>query len=407
MPQLYFNSRRQADLPLHYGRVPTWLAERMSALGGAITESIVHHYGRQEFLSRLSDPFWFQAFGCVLGMDWHSSGITTSVMGSLKYAINRRSNELGLYVCGGKGKSSRQTPAELFKLADKTGLDGNKLAYCSRLTAKVDNNVIQDGFQLYMHSFVVSKEGEWAVVQQGMNENTGMARRYHWHSENIKSFVENPHTSIYGLNQGIILNLADLQAKDTKEAIVDFTKENPVHLMSEIVKLKMPEHHDLQRSDVNLKRLGAVLTLSHEREVTNFEDILMLEGVGPRTIQSLALVSEIIHGTPSRFEDPGRFSFAHGGKDGHPFPVPLKIYDETIHILHDSVEKAKIGNKEKSAAIKNLSFVSKMLEENFEPDSDLLEKAIKRERKDSWKYGGRTIYGDAKKDDSDGQLSLF
>src|SRR6187402_402255 len=236
MPKLYFNSTRTADLPLHYGHVPLWLAERMSRLGGAVVESIILEYGKSAFLSRLSDPFWFQAFGSVLGMDWHSSGITTSVMGALKKAVNPKFNELGIYVCGGKGKHSRQTPNELLALADRTGLNGNELVRSSRLSAKVDNTAIQDGFQVYLHSFVVTNTGEWAVVQQGMNDASGMARRYHWHSDKVSSFVENPHTFIYGHNQGEILNLTDIKANEAKSGILEITKENPDRMFAEIQK---------------------------------------------------------------------------------------------------------------------------------------------------------------------------
>lgn len=234
MPKLYFNSVRHADLPLHYGKVPPWLADRMAKLGGAITEAILVEYGKKAFLDKLSDPFWFQAFGCVLGMDWHSSGITTSVMGALKRAINTRTSDLGMIVCGGKGKYSRQTPAELLRYANQTGINGNDLVRYSKLTAKVDNNIIQDGFQVYLHTFIVSSEGDWAVVQQGMNEQTGMARRYHWNSGNLQSFTENPHTFIYGENQGLILNLADEKAAGAKSAILGMTKEDPGKMVKEV-----------------------------------------------------------------------------------------------------------------------------------------------------------------------------
>lgn len=406
MPKLYFNPGRHADLPLHYGHVPPWLAERMAKLGGAITEAIILEYGKNTFLSRLSDPFWFQAFGCVLGMDWHSSGITTSVMGALKKAINPRTSEFGMMICGGKGKHSRQTPAELMRYANHAGINGSELVRFSRLTAKVDNNIIQDGFQIYLHTFVVTKEGEWVVVQQGMNEETGMARRYHWHSDNVKSFTENPHTFIYGENQGIILNLTDEKASGAKSAMLEIVQEDPGKMVPEIQKLILPAHHELTAKDVNLKRLGAVLTLAHEREISGFEDLLLLEGVGPRAVQSLALVSEVIHGTPARFSDPGRFSFAHGGKDGHPFPVPLKVYDETIQTLQQAVEKAKLGDKDKFQAIHNLTLAAQVMEASFQPDPDLFDKAIQRERENSWKYGGRTVFGKAKPGNQ-GQLDLF
>jgi len=405
MPKLYFSSKRTADLPLHYGQVPPWLADRMRLLGGAITESIIMEYGTSAFLQRLSDPFWFQALGCVLGMDWHSSGITTSVLGALKRAVNPRFLDLGIYFCGGKGKFSRETPRELLQFADRTGLNGNDLVRSSRLSAKIDNNAIQDGFQIYLHSFVVSRTGEWAVVQQGMNDGTGMARRYHWHSMQLKSFHEEPHTYIYGQNQGEILNLTAHQSGKAKTGMLEIIKENPAHMVSEIQKLLMPRHHDVRNEDVNLKRLGAMLVLAHERELKDFESLMLLEGVGPRTVQSLALVSEIIHGAPSRFEDPARFSFAHGGKDGHPFPVPTKTYDETIAILRTSVEKAKLGHTDKQQAIKNLSIVAAEMEKDFHPEKGI-EKVIAKERAESYRYGGRTVFGKSQPPGT-GQLSLF
>ena len=379
----------------------------MAKLGGAIVEAIVLDYGKSEVLQRLSDPLWFQALGAVMGMDWHSSGITTSVMGALKKALNPRFNELGIYICGGKGKHSRKTPDELLALADRTGLNGNELVRSSRLSAKVDNTAIQDGFQIYLHSFVVMNTGEWTVVQQGMNESNGMARRYHWHSEKVKSFVETPHTFIYGINQGEILNLTDVGAQPTKTGILDIAKESPEYLLPEIRKIVMPRHHDVRADDVNLKRLGSVLALAHEKEVRDFESLLLLDGLGPRTLQSLTLVSEVIHGTPSRFTDPARFSFAHGGKDGHPFPVPTKVYDETIQHLKLSVEKAKIGDTEKLDAIKNLTLISQQLEKGFEPDPHAFEKVIARERNDSYKYGGRTVFGKSKPPKGPEQLNLF
>ena len=396
-----------ADLPLHYGKVPPWLAQRMSLLGGAIVESIVIEYGQNMLLQKMSDPFWFQSLGCVLGMDWHSSGITTSVMGALKSAVNKKSSELGIYICGGRGKHSRQTPTELLAIANKTGLDGDLLVHNSRLSAKVDNTAIQDGFQLYLHSFILSQTGEWAVVQQGMNTNEKLARRYHWHSPSIKSFIEEPHTSIYGQNQGRILNLTDKAAAPTRTGILELTRENPGKIMREISKLVMPDHHDVRAEDVNLKRLGAVLALAHDNPVQDMESLLLLEGVGPRTIQSLTLVSEIIHGTPSRFSDPARFSFAHGGKDGHPFPVPITVYDESIQILDKAVQKARLGENDKSDALKNLSKVAAQLEKDFIPNNRF-DDIVQQERESSWKYEGRTVKGKAKKPGKwNGQFELF
>ena len=384
-----------ADLPLHYGQVPPWLAQRMAKLGFAITESILVEYGKAEFLRRMSDPFWFQSLGAVMGMDWHSSGITTSVLGALKKSINPHSASLGIYVCGGKGKHSRATPDELVRIAMKTGLNGNELVRSSKLSAKVDNTAIQDGFQLYTHNFILSDAGQWTVVQQGMKEETKTARRYHWHSDNLKSFVEQPHTGICGVNQGIILNLTDAQAADTKKEIMKLTRESPVDIINEFRNLVMPAHHDVRVEDVNLKRLGSVLWLAHENKPEQFEELLMLNGVGPRTIQSLSLVSEVIHGTPSRFKDPARFSFAHGGKDGHPFPVPVTVYDEVIDTLHTAISKAKLGAPEKNEAIKKLHSITVKAEKDFTPNENF-DALIEKERDESWRYGGKTVFGDAK-----------
>lgn len=394
-----------ADLPLHYGYVPIWLAERMAKLGLAIVEAIVTEYGNAEVLRRLSDPFWFQSLGAVMGMDWHSSGITTSVMGALKRAVNPHSKELGIYICGGKGKLSRQTPAELLNVGECTGLDGNYLARCSKLSAKVDNTAIQDGFQLYTHSFIVSNKGDWAVVQQGMSDRSSTARRYHWHSPTLTSFVEEPHTFIYGKNGGNILNMVDKQAAPSRSSVMEISRQEPDRMLAEIKKLVMPAHHDVRAADVDLKRLGSVLWLAHEKKPADFADLLLLEGLGPRTLQSLALVSEVIYGTPSRFTDPARFSFAHGGKDGHPFPVPIKTYDETIATLQTAVHKAKIGQADKQEAIKKLSQIAQRAESNFTPNADF-DKVIEKERNESWKYGGRTVFGKAKPP-VNAQLKLF
>lgn len=387
--------RGTADLPLHYGTVPPWLAERMSLLGGAIAEAIIIEYGRPALLQRLSDPFWFQSLGCVLGMDWHSSGITTSVMNALRKAINCRSEELGVYICGGRGKFSRETPNQLLEVANKTGLNGNELVRHSKLTAKVDNTAVQDGFQLYLHTFIVTKEGDWSVIQQGMNPNERMARRYHWLSSSLRSFMEEPHTSVCGRNQGLILNLTDKLAAPTKEGIMELTKESPDKLMRE-VSIILPNHHEVKAEDVNLKRLGAALILAHETNVSDMESLLLLEGVGPRTLQSLTLVSEVIHGTPSRFSDPARFSFAHGGKDGHPFPVPTSVYDETIEVFDKAIRQARLGEKDKSNALKNLSKISQEMEKSYTP-SNYFDDWVQHERDTSYKYGGKTVFGNAKK----------
>lgn len=396
-----------ADMPLHYGKVPQWLAVRMTRLGTAITEAIVMEYGRGAWLQKMSDPFWFQSLGCVLGMDWHSSGITTSVMGALKARINKRSAELGIYICGGRGKHSLQTPAELRIIGNRTGLDADSLVRASKLSAKVDNTAIQDGFQLYLHSFILTAEGDWSVIQQGMNTGNRLARRYHWHAPSVQSFTEAPHEGIYGPNQGLILNLTDREAAAAKNGMLQLMQEQPDKVVREIAHLVMPGHHDVQAKDVDLRRLGAVLALAHEQSCTDFESLLLLNGVGPRTIQSLALVSEVIHGAPVRFRDPARFSFAHGGKDGHPFPVPEKVYDNTIAMLETGIQKAKLGEPEKYEALKSLSKTTAEMERNFEPN-DRFEDWIAEERRNSWQHGGRTVQGRAKPpEDTIRQLKLF
>jgi hypothetical protein len=328
-------------------------------------------------------------------MDWHSSGITTSVMGALKRAVNPHAKQLGIYICGGKGKFSKETPAELLKIADSTGLNGDELVRCSKLSAKVDNTAVQDGYQLYTHNFIVSTEGQWTVVQQGMDTSDKTARRYHWHSDNLRSFVEEPHTGVCGINQGTILNLTAAEAGTTRSSIMQITDEDPGLIIREFQQMILPSHHDVRAEDVNLKRLGATLWLAHDQPPENFEELLLLKGVGPRTLQSLALVSEVIHGTPSRFKDPARFSFAHGGKDGHPFPVPTKVYDETIGTLQYAVEKAKLGIKDKAEAIKKLHQIAARAEKDFIPNSNF-DELIQKERGDSWKYGGKTVFGNAK-----------
>jgi len=399
-----------ADLPLHGGHVPIWLSERMAKLGLAIVETIAMEFSTSEVISKLANPFWFQSFGAVMGMDWHSSGITTSVLGALKKSVNPHAKELGIYICGGKGKNSTKTPEELLLVGERTGLNGMELAGLSRLTAKVDNTAIQDGFQLYQHNFIVNTKGDWCVIQQGMNNNTGTARRYHWHSENLQSFINEPHTFIYGQNQGKILNLTAASAAQTRDKSLLIVNEHPDKILKEINHLILPNHHDVRMKDVNMKRLGAMLWVAHENKPEDFEELLMLKGMGPRTIQSVALVSEIIYGTPTRFDDPARFSFAHGGKDGHPFPVPIKVFDETITTLQNAIQRAKIGNSDKMDAIRKLSEISRNAEKDFTPNTNF-DALIQKERNESYKYGGRTIFGEAKppkkKGGDSNQLELF
>ena len=382
-----------ADLPLHGGRVPPWLASRMTELGTAIAEQVILNYGQSEFLTRLSDPFWFQAYGAVMGMDWHSSGITTSVLGALKRGINPRFSELGLTVCGGRGRHSVRTPDELRAFSQKTGLDGDALARTSRLTARIDNNAVADGFQLYLHSFVITQSGEWAVVQQGMNPDSHLARRYHWHSASVRDFVSAPHTAIVGQPQGEILNLVDARAKKAQSALLAITKEPVTSSLNDARKLVMPMHHDVRAKDVDLKRLGAVLAVAHEQDLQDFASLLLVEGLGPRTLQSLSLIAEVVHGAPARFSDPARFSFAHGGKDGHPFPVPLKTYDESLGVLRRSLEAARLGHTEKLEGFRRLDRLTRKVEDEHEPLADF-HAAIRHERAISSSIGGRTVFDD-------------
>ena len=385
-----------ADLPLHGGHVPPWLATRMTELGAAISEHILLEYGASEFLTRLSDPFWFQAFGAVMGMDWHSSGITTSVMGALKRGLNPRFGELGLMVCGGRGRHSIGTPDELRSFGMKTGLDGDALAQTSRLTARIDNNAVADGFQLYLHSFVITKSGEWSVVQQGMNAQNHSARRYHWHSPNVRDFVSDPHNAIVGKPQGEILNLVDARAARAQQALLAIAKEPIESSLNEARKLVMPVHHDVRAKDVDLKRLGAVLAVAHQQELRDFASLLLLEGLGPRTLQSLALIAEVVHGAPSRFTDPARFSFAHGGKDGYPFPVPLKTYDESLAVLRRSLEAARVGHLEKLHGFERLDRLTRGVEQAQDPLADF-GAALKHEWQISPSVGGRTVFDDQRR----------
>ena len=406
-----------ANMPLHGGHVPPWLSARMRRLGRVIAEAIVHAYGRDELLRRLAHPFWFQSFGAVMGMDWHSSGITTSVMGALKRGLAPIEGELGIFVCGGKGAQSRETPRELAAIGNRTGLDGAELARSSRLVAKVDSAAVQDGYDLYLHCFVVSAEGQWCVVQQGMHEQRREARRYHWLSENLESFLDSPHAAIEGHNEGSIINLADARAARNREAGLALVHSGPDRTIDVLKRLRdgnaardlfseplseldpaheplphlqMPAHHEVRASDVVLRRLHGALAAAADRGPNDFSELLLTPGVGARTVASLALVAEVIHGAPSRFSDPARFSFAHGGKDGQPFPVPLKVYDETIMVLKRAVDRAKLGNDDKFAAIERLDRQARMLERTARgPTFDEL---IARERDLAPAYGGRTVF---------------
>jgi hypothetical protein len=402
-----------ADLPLHGGAVPKWLADRMTRLGAVMAEAIVHTYGRDELLRRLAHPFWFQSFGAVMGMDWHSSGITTSVVGALKRGLAPLAGELGVHVCGGRGRHSRRTPEELVAIGDRVGFDGAALAKASRLVAKVDSAAVQDGFDLYLHGFIVTDEGRWVVVQQGMNGERREARRYHWLSEGLTSFVDEPHSAIEGPDQGNIVNLTDRRAGASRRGQVDMLNSiGPDAIAREYARmapredtpadhtapeqpflphLVLPSHHDVRASDVLTRRLHGNLAAAAESGPSDFSQLLLVPGVGPRTVRALAMVAEVLHGAPYRFSDPARFSFAHGGKDRYPFPVPIRVYDQTIRVLKSAVEKAKLGREEELGALKRLDDQSRRLERNASGPS--VETLIDEERRASFGYGGRSVFG--------------
>ena len=398
-----------ADLPLHGGRVPRWLGERMTRLGAVISEAIIHHYGRDELLRRLAHPFWFQSFGAVMGMDWHSSGVTTSVIGSLKRGLAPLAGELGIHVCGGRGKQSRLTPAELAAVGDRVGFDGGALAQASRLVAKVDGAAVQDGFDLYLHGFIVTDDGHWTVVQQGMNGDARQARRYHWLSEGLEDFLDQPHAAIEGAPGGRIVNLTDRRAEASRRGQLELLQTLPPdRIVDELARLRpasaapapeqpllphlvMPAHHDVRPADVNLRRLHGALAAAAERGPQDFSDLLLVPGVGARTVEALAMVAEVVHGAPCRFSDPARFSLAHGGKDRHPFPVPLRVYDQTIDVLKSAVRKAKLGREDELAAIRRLDAQARQAERYATGPS--LENFVAEERRRSHDYGGRSVFG--------------
>jgi hypothetical protein len=403
------NRSGSADLPLHGGAVPKWLADRMTRLGALIAQAIVQEYGRDELLRRLAHPFWFQAFGAVMGMDWHSSGITTSVIGALKRGLNPLAGELGVHVCGGRGRHSRQTPQELIAIGDRLGLDGSALAQASRLVAKVDSAAVQDGFDLYLHGFIVTDDGRWVVVQQGMNDERRQARRYHWLSEGMTNFVDQPHSAIEGPDQGVIVNLTDARAEASRRHQVDLLSSlGPDEIAREFGRLQgamrpasaeppflphlvMPAHHEVRPGDVLLRRLHGNIAAAADRGPQDFSQLLLTPGVGARTIRALAMVAEVVHGAPCRFSDPARFSFAHGGKDRHPFPVPIKVYDQTISIWKSAISKARLGVHEESAALKRLDKESRRLERHATGPS--FQTLVEQEMRASPKYGGRSVLG--------------
>ncbi|MCA0060115.1 MULTISPECIES: DUF763 domain-containing protein [unclassified Mesorhizobium] len=400
-----------ADLPLHGGRVPKWLGDRMTRLGAVLCQAIIHHYGRDELLRRLAHPFWFQSFGAVMGMDWHSSGITTSVIGALKRGLTPLSGELGIHVCGGRGAHSRKTPHELEMIGERVGFDGAALATASRLVAKVDSAAVQDGFDLYLHGFIVTDDSRWVVVQQGMNGDRRQARRYHWLSEGLKSFVDQPHAAIEGERQGEIVNLTDHRAEASRSGQLDLLRQlGPDRIVHEFAAIEpaateakrdsaqpmlpnlvMPAHHDVRESDIVMRRLHGNISAAIESGPTDFPELLLVPGVGARTVRALAMVAEVVHGAPCRFSDPARFSLAHGGKDRHPFPVPLKVYDETIAVMKSAVAKAKLGREEELAALQRLDGQARRLERYVTGPS--LKEIVAGEFDQSHLLGGRSVFG--------------
>ena len=398
-----------ADLPLHGGQVPPWLSARMARLGRVIVEAIAHEYGRGEVLRRLSNPFWFQSFGAVMGMDWHSSGITTSVIGALKRGLAPIQRELGIYVCGGRGRHSRRTPDELMQLGDQLGLDAPALVRASRLTAKVDSAAVLDGFSLYLHSFIVAEDGMWIVVQQGMDVVRRQARRYHWISDRAGSFVDDSHAAIEGQPRGEIVNLTDHQAAEARRLLPELAGDryaSSLAALDNLDRLTLPGHHDVRAEDINLTRLGKTLAAVAARAPVDFPELLLRPGVGARTIFALALVAEVIHGAPSRFGDPARFSLAHGGKDGHPFPVPLRVYDQTIRVLKDAVARARLGEDERLGALRRLDDHARLIDAAAVPTAGDLGRWMAAERGAKAELGGRTVADDRTPRRRTRQLSL-
>lgn len=347
-----------ANLPLHSGKAPQWLFKRMAALARAVIELMIMEFGRKELLKRLSDPYWFQCLGCVLGFDWHSSGITTTVTGAIKEALRGGEKELGVFVAGGKAKRALNTPEEIINYAEKTGFDPEPFIYASRLSAKVDSVAVQDGFNLYHHTIIFTPEGNWCVIQQGMNEEFSIARRYHWLSLNLKSFVEEPHEAVCCDINTPSLNFTAKEATELRKSSVLLSCERPEKVIVEIKKIKelnLPVRHHLKIFDIKPENLYKVLLKTYEKQPSDFESLIGLRGVGAKTLRALALTSEIVYGTPLSFKDPARYSFAHGGKDRIPYPVDRNLYDSTIDILKNAVKEAKIGQTDKVLALKRLS----------------------------------------------------
>jgi len=383
-------------MPLHYGKVPGFLSERMGKMGDAIIESIVENYGKSEVLTRMSDPNWVQALGAVTGMHWNSSGVTAVLMGALKKRINAKASDLGLYILGGKGKAAYGTEKQITRIADKHSLPGTELAKSSRLTRRIDNNAVQDGFDLYQQYFIVSDEGEWAAMTQGMNKGSRRARRYHWHSPSVRSFGEAPHTGIMGIEDQKVLNLVDPEADQLRKNMVELTQEKSTEVIKAVREADLPNRHDVRKEDINMNRLASVLDLAYNREVENFEELVDLHNVGPRTLKALAMASEVIHGDATRFDDPARFSFAVGGKDGRPHPIDTKAFDETVEMLQNSVDKSKMGDEDKSSALKRLHKMAVTGETKGTP-IEFLQDLIEHEWKHAESSGGKTFMGNVVK----------
>ena len=347
-----------ANLPLHYGKVPPWLFGRMSELAREITVVTVTEFGTGEMLRRLSDPYWFQAFGCVLGYDWHSSGVTTTVCGALKEGMRGLERELGLFVAGGKGRTSRRTPAEIENRGHLLKVNPASLVYASRMSAKVDNSALQDGYQLYHHTFFFTREGSWAVVQQGMNEVNRYARRYHWLGEKVRDFVCEPEAAICAQTKGEALNLVATESAKARGVIARVAaEEKPDKIVSQLNRLKtlnLPQRAYVSLEDIHPDRLSRIFLSAYEHKPEDFESLLALEGMGPKSLRALSLISELVYDTPFSLRDPASYSFAHGGKDGYPYPVDRKTYDSSIQFLTQAVEKAKIGDSEKLEAFRRL-----------------------------------------------------
>ena len=347
-----------ANLPLHGGKAPAWLFSRMTKLARELTIAIIIEFGAREVLRRISDPYWFQALGCVLGFDWHSSGVTTTVCGALKEGIKDLQPELGLFIAGGKGKTSRKTPIELVDFGKYLKVSPEPLVYASKITAKVDNSAVQDGYQLYHHCFFVTEDGSWAVVQQGMNDTNRFARRYHWLGEKVTDFVCEPHAAVCSQATAETLNLVALESEDARQSITRIAREEkPEELLKQLKKittLSLPARHHIIPQDIHPERLSKIILSTYERHPQSFEALLGLQGVGAKTLRALSLLSEIVYETSVSYRDPARYSFAHGGKDGFPYPVDRKMYDKTTEILHIAIEKARLGDTEKLAAFRRL-----------------------------------------------------